>query len=218
MKKQIFYPGVVLFCGLILFVLSGCICAGSSPSPRFYMLKCMKDDGSAQKFDMPAGVITSVGPVNIPQYLDRPQIVTVDGRGLMGISQFDRWSESLDSEIARAINLNLSRMLPGGVFELFPCNFAIPLNYQLIVEVMRLEADLKNELLFVAQWSIIDADAKKMVFTRRSEFTRPVNPHNYSGLADALSGAVEDLSAEIAKDLSSLAKKPKAPRQEGEGQ
>jgi len=195
----------VFICGFFSFVLSGCVSAGSSPDPRFYMLKHAGGEEAAQKFNIPADTITLVGPVDIPQYLDRPQIVTQDDKGMVNIAQFDRWGESLDAGIMRLIIEDLHLMLPGATFETFPCNYAIPLNYQIIVEIQQLRGNLKGDLLLVAQWSIINANTQKMLFTKRSELSRQVSPNNYSGLADALSKSVSSLSGEIAQNLSILA-------------
>jgi uncharacterized lipoprotein YmbA len=216
MRRFGFFPGNIFVCALFVFVLGGCISAGSSPSSRFYMLKHPDGTAPVKKFNIPAGLITSIGPVNIPQYLDRPQIVTQNDKGLIDISQFERWGESLDLAIAQAVNEDLNLMLPGGTFEMFPCNFSIPLDYQVIVDVLRLEANLKKDLLMVAQWSIIDAKAKKMLFTSRSELSEKIEPHDYFGLADALSRSVYSLSVQIAGDLSELANRPKPDDQDEE--
>jgi hypothetical protein len=191
--------------GLFIFILSGCVSAGSSPDPRFYMLKSIGEEGAVQKLNIPANTITLIGPVDIPQYLDRPQIVTQDDRGMINIAQFDRWGESLDAGIMRLIIEDLHLMLPETTFEAFPCNYAIPLNYQVIVEIQQLRSNLKGDLLLVAQWSIINANTQKMLFTKRSDLSQQINPHNYSGLADALSRAVSSLSGQIARNLSILA-------------
>ncbi|MDD5691330.1 MAG: PqiC family protein [Candidatus Omnitrophica bacterium] len=213
MRRLRFFCFSVTACGLLMFFLSGCISAGSSINPRFYMLKQLEDNEVVQKFNLPSGIITVIGPVAIPQYLDRPQMVTQEDKGMIDIAQFDRWGESLDAGIARLIIEDLNLMLPGGTFEVFPCNFAIPLNYQVIVGVIQLDCNLKKELSLVAQWSIIDANTRKMLLTKRSDLVQAINPHNYPGLAKALSRAVSSLSAEIAQNLSILANQPKKIRQ-----
>jgi len=209
MRRCGFFYRSIITCGLLIFVLSGCVSAGSSLDPRFYMLKHLRGDEVAQKFNVPSGIITVIGPVEIPLYLDRPQMVTQDDKGVMNIAQFDRWGEALDAGVARLIIENLHLMLPGATFEMFPCNFAIPLNYQVIVGILRLDANLEKDLLFVAQWSIIDANTRKMLFTKRSDLVWPINSCNYFGLADALSNTVAALSTEIAQNLSILANQPK---------
>jgi uncharacterized lipoprotein YmbA len=174
------------------------------------MLKSLEDSASLRKFSVPSGLVTSIGPVNIPEHLDRPQIVTRDNEDMISISQFQRWGEPLDSAIMYTINEDVSLMVPQGTFELFPCNFAIPLDYQVIVNVISLEANFKKGLYMTAQWAIIDAKAKKMLFTKRSDLTGQITPHNYTGLTDALSKCIASLSEDIAQNLSILANQPKA--------
>jgi len=207
MKNRVFFYCAVLICGLL--VLNGCISVDRTPDPRFYMLKHREGNEFTQRIDVPAGMINLIGPVDIPLYLDRPQIVTQDDLGMMNIAQFDRWGESLDTAIARLVIEELNLMLPGGTLEMFPCNFAIPLNYQVLIEVLQLKANLKKDLLLVAQWSIINPNTRKMLFTKRSDLIQQIEPHNYSGLADALSEAVAVLSGEIARNLSILANQAK---------
>lgn len=203
----------VLCCAILVsfaFLLSGCLSVANSPSPRFYMPMAIDKGQISEKFDISPGVTVAIGPIGIPEYQDRPQIVTVDKEGMLKFAQFDRWGESLDSAISRLLNDNLTVMLPEANFYIYPCNFAIPLTYQIVVDVVQLESRLDKEMLLVAQWSIIEHKNRRMLFTKRSEFRQPVKPHNYSGLAAALSASCASLSSEIAATLAELSKQPKA--------
>ena len=195
---------------LFSFLLSGCVGISSSPSPRFYMLNSTTREKAIEKIDITPGVIVAVGPVSIPEYQDRPQIVTRDRNGMLKFSQFDRWGESLDSALASQINNNLAVMLPAANFQIFPCNFAIPLDYQVIISVIQLDSELDKNMVLTAQWSIINAKKREMLFTKRSQFIQPIKPHNYSGLTQALNTACATLSSEIAGNLAKLANQPKA--------
>jgi len=73
------------------------------------------------------------------------------------------------------------------------------------MDVVRLESRLDNDISFTVQWSVIDLENKKMMLTKRSEFSKPIEPHNYSGLAKTLSMECASLSGEIAESLSLLA-------------
>lgn len=53
-----------------------------------------------------------VGPVSIPDSLDRSQIATLSGGNEVIIAEFDRWSGSCRDEIARVMTENLSALLP----------------------------------------------------------------------------------------------------------
>ncbi len=195
---------------LIGLILNGCVSVSSSPNPRFYMTSSISKEQAVEKFDIASGVIVAVGPIGIPEYQDRPQIVTRNKNGTLSFAQFDRWGEPLDSGIARLINDDLASLIPAASFQTFPCNFAIPLDYQVIVEVTQLDSELEKDIVFSAQWSIIDAENRKLLLTKRSQFSEPINPHNYFGLSRALGAVCFSLSREIAENLSMLSKQPKS--------
>jgi len=203
--KQIslgYYTGIA---GLILVLaLGGCIAMSNSPTPRFYALQAIDESYAGEKFNIPSSVIIGIGPVKVPEYQNRPQIVTQDTNNLITFAQFDRWGETLDLALPRLISANLSVILPGATLATSPWNLDIPVKYQVIMDVVRLESRLDKDLSFSVQWSIIDLENKKMVLTKKSEFSKPIEPHNYSGLAKTLSMECASLSGEIARTLSSL--------------
>ncbi|MDD2679302.1 MAG: PqiC family protein [Candidatus Omnitrophica bacterium] len=196
---------------LVLFalILNGCVAVSGSPNPRFYMPAPISQQETVQAIDVPLGTIIAVGPIWIPGYLDRPQIVTRDKHGNFHFAQFDRWAEPLDSALARLINENLARLLPAASIQLFPCSFAIPLDYQVILEIVKLDSELDKDMNLTAQWSIINAKSRKLLLTKRSQFIQPINPHDYYGLTQALNTACAALSREIAGKLAEFANQPK---------
>ncbi|MCX5698430.1 MAG: PqiC family protein [Candidatus Omnitrophica bacterium] len=196
------YAVVVLFS----FACSGCLSISNSPVPKFYTLHSIGNPGENRKFDITPKVIIGIGPVEIPEYQNRPQMVTRDKDGMLTFAQFERWGESLDSGLACLILENLTMVFPQAEFQIFPCNFSIPLDYQVIVNVVQLESQLDKDIFFAVQWTIIDSKTKEMLLTKRSQIRQAINPHTYSGLAQALSRACTLLSGEIAEDLSKLSK------------
>jgi len=207
MRKIGFLPGAALVLSVLIF--SGCVSVGGSPNPRFYMPVSVNGQEEVEKIDIVPGIIVAVGPLTIPAYLDRPQIVTKNKNGTLNFAQFDRWAEPLDSALARLIDENLVRLLPAASMQLFPCSLAIPVDYQVIVEIVQLDSDLAKELVLTAQWSIINAKSRKLLLTQRSQFIQPIKPNNYHGLTGSLSAACAGLSREIAVNLAELANQPK---------
>jgi uncharacterized lipoprotein YmbA len=59
-------------CSLIV-ILAGC---GSSASVRYYALS---PDGAVEQMSADPEIIIVIGPVRVAEYLNRPQIVTLDG-------------------------------------------------------------------------------------------------------------------------------------------
>lgn len=201
-----YYTGLV--CLILALALGGCIAISNSPSPRFYALQAVDASQASEKFNVPASVIIGIGPVKVPEYQNRPQIVTQDTNNLITFAQFDRWGEPLEFALLRLISANLSVMLPDATLEISPWNLSIPVKYQVIMDVVRLESRLDRDLSFTVQWSVIDFENKKMVLTKRSEFSQPIEPHNYSGLAKTLSMECALLSSEIARALSARLAQP----------
>ena len=197
------YP-MIIVCLFFILILNGCITAPDSPVPRFYRLQAVDDIQAGGKFNLASNMIIGVGPVGIPEYQNRPQIVTQNENKMLTIAQFDRWGEPLDLALARLVSDNLTALLEGATIKTYPWNLAIPVKYQLILDVVKLESQLDKDLFFAAQWSILDAQANKMIMMKKSEFRLPINPHNYSGLVKTLSQAAAALSREIAKALESL--------------
>jgi uncharacterized lipoprotein YmbA len=189
-------------------VLSGCISVPNSPTPRFYVLSAVDGDQVSKKINISSDVLIGVGPVKIPEYQDRPQIVTQGKEKMLTFAQFDRWGESLDLGVARLIGEDLTVMLPGAKFTLHPWNASLSVKYQVVVEIVQLDSELDRDLFLVAQWQVIDVQNTKTLIIKRSEFRQPIIPQNYSGLVKTLSTACASLSSEIAEALATLETHP----------
>lgn len=200
--------GASLFALMLAPLLGGCIGMSKSPSPRFYDLQAMAGNEENKKYNVPSSVIIGIGPVKAPEYLNRPQIVTVDENNMFSFAQFDRWGEPLDLALLRLFANNLSALMPTVNIAASPWNLALPVKYQVIMDVVRLECRLDKDVSLAVQWSVIDLENKRMVLTKRSEFSRPIDPRNYAGLVKTLSLECAELSGEIAESLSSLVAQP----------
>ncbi|MCE5339507.1 MAG: PqiC family protein [Planctomycetaceae bacterium] len=200
--KQIVIHSCVVMC--LALVLSGCMSVPNSPTPRFYMLQAVHENQVDKKINIASDVVIGVGPVKIPEYLNRPQIVTQDEEKMLKFAQFDRWAESLDLGMARLIRENLADILPDAKFILYPWNSSISVRYQVVVEIVKFDSNLDKELFLVAQWLVVDMQNAKVLIIKRSEFRQSIVPHNYSGLAKTLSMACDSLSSEMAESLAML--------------
>ncbi len=192
--------GIIFFA----FLPAGCISIPASPTPRFYTLEAEDVPADAGKPAVVADMIVGVGPVKVPGYQDRPQIVTQKNDNTVNFAQFDRWGESLEAGISRLIRERLSVEISGAKAMAFPWNLSVPVKYQVSVEIVRLNCDLDREVFLVAQWMVIDARNTRTLAIRRSEFHHPIIPKDYPGLVRSLSAVCASLSVDIAKELLAL--------------
>ena len=188
----------------LALVLSGCISVSNSPAPRFYLLQSVNENQVSKKINIASDIFIGVGPVKIPEYLDRPQIVTQGKENMLKFAQFDRWGESLDLGVARLIREHLTVNVPGAKFVLYPWDLSNTIKYQVVLEIVQLDSELDKDLFFVVQWTVIDAQNAKTMIIKRSEFRQPIIPQNYPGLVKTLSIACASLSSEIAEALAML--------------
>ena len=185
----------------LLLAISGCVSIPNSPTPRYYALT-VKNAG--KEFKVPSGFIIGIGQVKIPEYLDRPQMVTETSSKMIQFAQFDRWGESLDLGLARLVREDLAKILPSAQLILYPWNPSIQVKYQVSMEVIQLDSELDGNMDFAVQWMIIDVTNSKTVEIKGFSIRRPVSPKDYAGFADALSVATASLSERIAQALASL--------------
>src|SRR5262245_20704729 len=82
-----------------MVVLVGC---ATSPPARFYSLSVV----GPERTSSPAGVkppIIAIGPVTIPDVVNRPEIVTANGPNQTTVHDFERWAGSLDGNLSRVL-------------------------------------------------------------------------------------------------------------------
>ncbi|MDD3087938.1 MAG: PqiC family protein [Candidatus Omnitrophica bacterium] len=201
MKKVSFY--FILLPSLIL-ILNGCVSIGRSPSPRFYRLTSIGQEFPEVDSKMKSGAVVGIGPIKIPEYLNRPQIATVNKNRMITFAQFDRWGEPLDLSILRVLSENLASSMTGVDIEMYPWNMLMPVRLQVVLDVVQIDVELEKDLIFVVRWSVLDLKNKSLVLSKRTVLKEPVKPSNYSGVAAALSSVLGRLGNEIIQELSQV--------------
>ncbi len=183
---------------VVLILQAGCVSVSASRDPRFYGIAALEDN-KIKPINLSSDFAVAVSVIKIPEYLNRPHIVTQDKNHQMHFSQFDRWAESLDNGMTRVIKENIAYILPRARIVSYPLDFPSDAAFRLEMEVTRFELDLTGELLLAVQWAVVDVGYPKNTVIKRSEFRVPVENKNYAGAVNALSAACASLSSEIAQ-------------------
>lgn len=201
-----YFRRVVVMLGPSLVMLAGCIGGKTNPS-RFYVLSPLPSETKKQVAAAERGVAIGVGPVSLPPYLDRPEIVTRASGNELQLSEFDRWAEPLQRNFSRVLAENLSILIPTDRTVVFPWEKSMPIDYQVLVDVTRFEGHADGNNLLMARWSIFGAGGKQELLTRQSTFVNPTGAaQNYEATVSALSRSLADLSREIAAEITAIAK------------
>jgi uncharacterized lipoprotein YmbA len=202
MKTAIHPRKLLLVTCLLALVLAGCL--GASRPVDFYTLTpLLRPTGGP---DAAPGTIIAVPPVVIPQYIDRPQIVTRTDDNQIALSEFNRWGGTLKDELTRVLVENLSILLVGRGANVMIDILALDPTYLVTVTVNRFDGQLGDTVWLNAAWTIRDQKAKKMLAVKTSAIQEKAAAQGYNALVTAESRAVAALSREIAAELSALLK------------
>ena len=190
-------------CGVALLVLSGCF--GSTPPTQFYLVPSLSGGDTAPPASTGQRDLTlGVGPVTVPPYLDRSQIVTRTSRAKLVVADFDQWAGPLADTIARVLSENLSILIPTERVVLHPWSRTLDPDYQVTVEVLQFERGPGNQVVLAARWSLLDRDGKELVL-RTSRLNQAASGADYEATATAMGQALDTLAQDIATTLRGMA-------------
>ena len=71
-----------------------------------------------------SALVLALGPIDLPEYLDRPQLVTRIGGNRLEVDEFNRWGGALDEEISRALADRIGARLGTRQIYLYPSRIA----------------------------------------------------------------------------------------------
>lgn len=211
-----FRRSTTLVLGLFLTITMGC---ASSPS-RFYSLSPLENHRpAASDASAAAYTIVSLGPVIIPDYMKKPQIVTRSGRNEHVVNKFRRWSGALEDDFSRVLIQNLSSSLPDDLFRVVnwvpSVQNYLQIAYRVTIDVMRIELSPVGPVSLRTQWTVVNVHSPDHVTVQESYIDEPVVEHDFSGMVDAFSRTLVTLSLEIAKAIvdhhSSVSKMSRSP-------
>jgi uncharacterized lipoprotein YmbA len=192
-----------LACGLMLAALTAC--SASKPS-NYYLLSPLPSPESPIRPASSDQLVVGIGPVTLPGYLDRPQLVTRASANRLDMSEFDRWAEPLQDMFSRILAENLSALIGTDLVYVLPQRHIPKLDYTVAVEVLRFDRSVDGEAELLARWTVLMGDEGTTLTARKSLIAERVVPDDSpEATIVAMSRTVESLSREIARDLQGIA-------------
>jgi len=157
----------------------------------------------------PDPVSIGVGPVIMPGYLDRTQVVTRTGHDRVKLAMFHRWAEPLENGIARILADEIGARVPTDRVVMFPWRgiVARTIQYQVVVAVDRFDGSLDGDVTLDARWRILGKNGDEVALNR-STITETVAGSGYDPMVAAMSRALVALGQEIATEIRALPRSP----------
>jgi uncharacterized lipoprotein YmbA len=195
MITQRFSPHLVI--PLLALAVAISACAGESAPSKFYILTPLSQSMPGTAEETTIGVF----PVAMPNYLDRPQIVTRVSENEIKLDEFNRWGESLKENFYNVLVENLSALLNTAKIIQTTQSTGVPTALQVGVEVMHFDGALGGDVTLDVKWGLFSEGGMKLLVAKRSSFREPVGGATYEALIAAESRAVAALSREIAEAI-----------------
>jgi uncharacterized protein len=195
--KSIFAWGIVV----MTLVLSGCM--RNNGPVQFYMLNA--DSGIADAVRTPVasqGPVIGLGPIRIPDYLNRPQMIVAISENQYRLSEDHRWAERLDQNISLALFKALPRQLGTDRIVRFPWSQRQAVDYQVGIDILEFNVDASGESRLIAQWFVKRKD--KPTIDKRSVYQFPASTTDHSVMVKAQSQCLTKLGQEISETLRQL--------------
>jgi uncharacterized lipoprotein YmbA len=179
----------------MIFIIIGA-CATTSPPVEFYTLSPMLP--SARPSPALGQLAIGIGPLEFPEFLDRPQIVSRTGPNRLDVAEFYRWGGSVEGDFLRVLGENLGSLLGTDRIVVYPTEAPFPLDYRITGDVLRFEPSTAGTAVLKARWALVDERSGQVVAVRGAAIERSAGGADYASQVAALSAALAAFSEEIA--------------------
>lgn len=184
----------VLTCSLI--ALTGC---ASSPPVNYYQLEALDQTPIKDSADSP---VLALGPILLPDYLGRTQMVIRGEGARLQLDEFNRWAEPLKEAVPRIVASNLDGLVRDFVVVQFGGR-AVAADFRLFGSVRRFDADTRGQAVLIVQWGM-NSNLGEPVLPPRTARYETSTPAGASpeDVAQAMSSLLADFSRDIALAMS----------------
>ena len=185
--------------GSFLLLLTACI---NSPQVTFYTLNSQMSPPKLPKRTSELKTLAvGIGSVHLPEYLDRPQIVTFQGPHRLHLAEFHRWAGRLENDIIQVMVENLSTLLGTTRVASFPWSQSEAPQYRVDFIFNHFEGTLGKTFRVQGVWRLSGEGIKGGSLDRPFDQTIVIAGTDYEDLAAASSRGLWDLSQTISEAI-----------------
>ena len=162
----------------------------------------LQSDTVEYRMDADDAGIMSLGPLRLPEYLDRSQIVSRGAGNALIVDDFNRWAEPLDKTVHRVVANQVDAMLEGVVVVAYPSTSMIDPDIRMIGRITRFDSDSRGLAVLEVQWGAATSDAEVLVSPRRTRYTSQASSvGDADSVVAALNNTLHQFSRDIANNL-----------------
>ena len=202
------FPWLRLVACTVPMTVAGCL--GSSRPSRFFTLAPVE----AQATHVLTGTRNAplaIGPVEIPDYLDRQEIVTRTGMNELRIAELDRWGGSLEQEITASLVTTIGNRLALSDVVVVPWKPAaiapVTHAYRATITILRFDGSLGQSVVLHGRWelSLETGATEKSLLVKEATVSEKAEGADYEALVAAMQRALVRFGGAVADSLAAIA-------------
>ena len=146
--------------------------------------------------------VIGLGPIRIPDYLNRPQMVMAISENQYQLSEEHRWAERLDQNISLALTKFLPSQLGANRIVRYPWAQRQVVDYQVSIDIIEFHIDALGQSRLTALWLIKRKDQPDL--SRRFDYKVFASTTDYELMVNAQSVCLTKLGQDISITLNQL--------------
>lgn len=183
-------------------------CANTQPT-HFYLLRAIQvPENSSMVETTHSDISLGLGPISIPKYLERPQIVTRVSTHEINLAEFHKWAAPLKENVSRVLEEHLSAILATEGIVPYPWNRSKSPEYQLSLDIIQLDGIKNQEAILKVRWALAREEGREVFYQKTSQFSEIIQGSEYEGVVEAMSRMFSTFSQEIADAMNALPRIP----------
>jgi uncharacterized lipoprotein YmbA len=179
----------------LTLLLGGCI--SSTPPAQFFTLT--PEIAESERGSVSVAVDTiGVGPLDLPRYLMRPQMVSRAAGNRLVIDEFARWGDSLDLQLGRTVTQNLNDLCADTLVLPFPWRTDFEPDLRVMGDVTRFDVDDRGIVRLEIRWAVTNVATRQALSIHDSDYVGSADPADPSSIAAGMSGVLAQFSRDAA--------------------
>jgi len=154
-----------------------------------------------QSADVSTGPAVGVWQVELPDFLDRSEIVTRDNQFKIKMADFSWWAGRLNQNMTLLIASQLSKQVQSNRIVVSPWPSYRKMDYQVRTRIQRFDGELGGEVVLRGLWSLLDGDGTKELHSQVFEFKTNTVDLSYQEMVAAMSRLVVQLAQQQADGI-----------------
>jgi len=187
--------------GLLLLAVG---CFGGGPRPAYFTLSAAAGAGPIQPLARRPELGLAIGPIELPRYLDRQEMVTRDGAHRLVLWNAYRWGGSLRTDILRTMATDLGALLGTTRLAVYPVEARFPVDFRVLLEIVELDSVPGASVTLRGRFTVASGTDGRAIVVEEVSVEEPVPSPAWEDLVSAQRAALGRVDRAIAARIAAL--------------